>query len=92
MVQEITLKKLSSMKNNNNMVKFSIFCIKKIWHKKFGRKYNKKRNIICRFYPSCSNYAILSLKKYGFFKGWYLSLKRIKRCNLKNTNSCIDYP
>ena len=35
----------------------------------------------CRFYPTCSNYAIESLTRYGFFKGWYLILKRILRCN-----------
>lgn len=66
--------------------------IKKIWHGNFGRDYNKKRNIICRFYPSCSNYAILALEKYGFFKGWFLAYKRIRRCTLDNCDTCIDYP
>ena len=35
----------------------------------------------CRFYPSCSNYAYEAISKYGFFKGWLLSIKRILRCN-----------
>ena len=35
----------------------------------------------CRFYPTCSNYAIEAITKYGFFKGWFLSIKRIFRCN-----------
>lgn len=35
----------------------------------------------CRFYPTCSNYAIEAISKYGFIKGWYLTLKRILRCN-----------
>ena len=35
----------------------------------------------CRFYPTCSNYAIEALEKYGFFKGWFLAIKRIIRCN-----------
>lgn len=35
----------------------------------------------CRFYPTCSNYAIEAINKYGFFKGWFLSIKRILRCN-----------
>ncbi|MEE4312013.1 MAG: membrane protein insertion efficiency factor YidD [candidate division KSB1 bacterium] len=35
----------------------------------------------CRFYPSCSNYAIQAYKKYGVIKGTYLSLWRILRCN-----------
>jgi len=35
----------------------------------------------CRFYPSCSNYAVQSLEKYGVFKGSLLSLKRLLKCN-----------
>ena len=35
----------------------------------------------CRFYPTCSNYAIEAITKYGFLKGWFLSIKRILRCN-----------
>ncbi|MDP4148975.1 MAG: membrane protein insertion efficiency factor YidD [Bacteroidota bacterium] len=35
----------------------------------------------CRFAPSCSNYALEALKKYGLFKGLWLSAKRIARCH-----------
>ncbi len=35
----------------------------------------------CRFYPSCSEYAIDALKKYGLLKGSWLTLKRIARCH-----------
>ena len=35
----------------------------------------------CRFYPTCSQYAIEALYKYGFLKGSSLSLKRILKCN-----------
>jgi len=35
----------------------------------------------CRFVPSCSEYAIEALGKYGFFKGTYLSLRRLIRCH-----------
>jgi len=35
----------------------------------------------CRFYPSCSEYALDAFKKYGFIKGFYLTLKRIGRCH-----------
>ncbi|WP_152439597.1 MULTISPECIES: membrane protein insertion efficiency factor YidD [unclassified Marinobacter] len=34
----------------------------------------------CRFEPSCSEYAIAALRKYGFLKGWQLTLFRLKRC------------
>ncbi|HVS97455.1 MAG TPA: membrane protein insertion efficiency factor YidD [Puia sp.] len=35
----------------------------------------------CRFTPSCSQYAIEAFKKYGVFKGFWLSLRRISRCH-----------
>ncbi len=35
----------------------------------------------CRYTPTCSAYSIEALKKHGFFKGLWLSVKRILRCN-----------
>ena len=35
----------------------------------------------CRFTPTCSNYAIEAIEKYGSLKGTYLTIKRILRCN-----------
>lgn len=35
----------------------------------------------CRYTPSCSVYGIEALKKYGPFKGGWLTLKRIASCN-----------
>ena len=35
----------------------------------------------CRYLPTCSEYAIHSIKIHGFFKGSYLSLKRIISCH-----------
>lgn len=35
----------------------------------------------CRFYPSCSEYAITSLQKHGVVKGIMLSLIRVIKCN-----------
>ena len=35
----------------------------------------------CRYLPTCSEYSIEALKTYGFFKGCYLSLKRIFSCH-----------
>jgi putative membrane protein insertion efficiency factor len=36
---------------------------------------------VCRFYPSCSNYSIEALQKYGVIKGGWLAVKRISRCH-----------
>ncbi|UTD11857.1 membrane protein insertion efficiency factor YidD [Treponema denticola] len=35
----------------------------------------------CRYEPTCSQYAIESIKKYGPFKGTGMALLRILRCN-----------
>lgn len=35
----------------------------------------------CRHSPTCSEYGLIALKKYGVFKGIYLTTKRIIRCN-----------
>lgn len=35
----------------------------------------------CRFTPTCSQYAIEAIKKYGPFKGLYLAIRRILRCH-----------
>lgn len=35
----------------------------------------------CRFVPTCSEYALQALKKYGPIKGSWLALKRILRCH-----------
>ena len=35
----------------------------------------------CRFTPTCSQYAIEAIEKYGAFKGGWLAFKRILRCN-----------
>lgn len=35
----------------------------------------------CRFYPTCSEYGIQSIKKYGAIKGSYLTIKRILKCH-----------
>lgn len=35
----------------------------------------------CRFTPSCSQYTIDSINEYGLFKGIFIGVKRIIRCN-----------
>ena len=35
----------------------------------------------CRFYPTCSQYALEAVDKYGAFKGSMLAVKRLFRCN-----------
>ncbi|MDD3906035.1 MAG: membrane protein insertion efficiency factor YidD [Candidatus Omnitrophica bacterium] len=49
---------------------------------KFYRKYLSILMLQhCRFYPSCSQYAIDAIEKDGFSKGIFKSIWRILRCN-----------
>lgn len=36
---------------------------------------------VCRFYPSCSEYARQAIEKYGLMKGGWQALKRLMRCH-----------
>lgn len=45
---------------------------------------------MCKFQPTCSNYAIIAINEYGCFKGCYLAVKRILRCNPFNKKSGYD--
>lgn len=40
-----------------------------------------KRQPCCRFYPTCSAYALQAVEKYGAWKGGWMALRRISRCN-----------
>ncbi|MCY3878225.1 MAG: membrane protein insertion efficiency factor YidD [Rhodobacteraceae bacterium] len=35
----------------------------------------------CRFHPTCSEYAMQSLRRHGGIKGGWLTVKRIARCH-----------
>ena len=35
----------------------------------------------CRFYPSCSDYALEALERFGTLRGSYLSVRRLLRCH-----------
>ena len=49
---------------------------------KFYRNYiSPLRPPCCRYYPTCSQYALEALEKYGALKGGWLALRRILRCN-----------
>lgn len=45
----------------------------------------------CRYYPSCSNYMLITLKMHGLLKGFALGVARIIRCNGLFVGG-IDYP
>lgn len=49
---------------------------------KFYRsKISPLRKPCCRFVPTCSQYALEALEKYGAAKGSWLAIKRISKCH-----------
>lgn len=35
----------------------------------------------CRYYPSCSEYAITAIRHYGITTGFWMAIKRLSRCH-----------
>ncbi|MBQ6569851.1 MAG: membrane protein insertion efficiency factor YidD [Clostridia bacterium] len=54
-----------------------------IWLIKLYRKHlsHLKRAPTCKFYPTCSQYALEAVERFGAFKGSLLAIWRILRCN-----------
>lgn len=50
---------------------------------KFYRRYISpiKGGPCCRFIPTCSQYALEAIEKYGALKGSYLAIRRLLRCH-----------
>lgn len=49
---------------------------------RFYRKYiSPRRAPSCRFFPTCSQYAMEAVEKYGAVKGGYLAAKRLSHCH-----------
>ncbi|MBQ5523141.1 MAG: membrane protein insertion efficiency factor YidD [Oscillospiraceae bacterium] len=59
---------------------------------RFYRKYiSPARPACCRFIPTCSQYALEAIEKYGALKGGWLALKRICRCHPFHGPDCDIY-
>ena len=46
----------------------------------------------CRFYPSCSRYALEALHRHGPFEGGWLAVRRLLRCNPFNPGGVDPVP
>jgi len=59
-----------------NLVR-KIFVLPIRFYQRFLSPFLPKR---CRFYPSCSQYALEAILRYGIFRGSFLALRRLLRC------------
>ncbi len=63
-----------------------------IWMIRFYRKYiSPAFPPCCRFIPTCSQYALEAIEKYGALKGGWLALKRIMKCQPFHRQKSIVY-
>ena len=46
----------------------------------------------CRFYPSCSHYALQAIERFGVARGGWLALTRIARCHPFNPGGIDEVP
>lgn len=52
----------------------------------------KRKLPVCRFHPSCSDYALQGIKKFGILKGGLLAARRILRCHPFNPGGFDPVP
>ena len=61
-------------------MKAAIICAVRLYQKFAPESIRRK----CRFEPSCSEYMILAIEKYGLKKGLSKGIDRLKRCNIND--------
>ena len=63
-----------------------------LWMIRFYRKViSPARPPCCRFIPTCSAYALEAVEKYGAWKGGFLALRRILKCQPFHKQVSIEY-
>jgi uncharacterized protein len=66
--------------------------IRLVYQRWLATRIKRHYGIICRFHPSCSEYAVLALQRHGAIKGVLLSRDRYHRCTAENRDTCFDFP
>ena len=69
-------------------MKHLFICLIKVWQRTFSQVLPPS----CRFTPSCSQYGVEALQKYGALKGGWLTLKRLGRCQPFNPGGYDPVP
>lgn len=84
MAQQRAKMQTSPGKFPSRMLIFSVKAYKLILSPYLGRN--------CRFYPSCSTYAVEAIERHGALRGTWLSMRRILRCHPWNAGGPDPVP
>ena len=57
----------------------------------YRRRISPLKQPCCRFIPTCSEYALEAVEKYGPVKGGWLALRRILRCHPFHRQKSVEY-
>ena len=57
----------------------------------YQRSISPLRPPCCRFIPTCSQYALEAVEKYGILKGGWLALRRVAKCHPFHKQHSIEY-
>jgi putative membrane protein insertion efficiency factor len=60
--------------------------------KGYQRFISPMRPPTCRFYPSCSQYAVIAVRRHGALHGSWLAARRLLRCHPWNPGGIDDVP
>ena len=65
-----------------------------LWMIRFYRKYlsGMKGGCTCKYYPTCSQYGLEAIEKYGALKGGVLAVWRLLRCTPLSTGGYDPVP
>jgi putative component of membrane protein insertase Oxa1/YidC/SpoIIIJ protein YidD len=75
--------------HGDRIIRFAIFLYKRSWIRQRLHRHTKSR---CRFIPSCSEYAIRAVQKYGLARGLILIGGRFRRCRIDYQGDYVDFP
>jgi putative component of membrane protein insertase Oxa1/YidC/SpoIIIJ protein YidD len=75
--------------HGDRVIRFAAFLYKRSWIRKHLHRGEKGR---CRFIPTCSDYCVRAVQKYGLRRGLILTGARLKRCNPRYRGDPIDFP
>jgi uncharacterized protein len=75
----------------SNIINIYLIMLIRIYQKTLS-PFLSKKGVKCKFFPSCSEYCILAIEKYGLIKGIQKFYFRWIKCRPDNFDSFIDYP